>query len=267
MTKQPQPLLASDSSAAGHSKKRRVICNRCHRPLARACICAALPDKRITLRQCHVLAIQHPHEQKRKNRSLFLAELCIENITRIVTRKFHFDSDNIDADLAASLSPERTVWLVYPHEQAKSLRQALADQCCSGETTTSQSKSMNGLDTTPITLIFLDATWKFAAEMERASRFPPHTQYVCLDAQEDLVHIERPMRFDIRTPPSPSHLSTAECLALTVSRVEQNPAVYDTIMQPLDLMVAQWHSFMDANSNKKEEKTSNVNQQTKGASL
>ena len=66
-----------------------------------------------------------------------------------------------------------------------------------------------------------------------------------------------PRRFDIRTPPSAKHLSTAECLAWTVSRVEGTPSIYDTVMKPLDLMVQQWHSFSDT---KKDE--SNVKRRT-----
>ena len=209
---------------------RRVICPRCERPQARACLCAALPDQRLALQHCHVLALQHPHEIKRKNRSLFLAEFCltVDSITRVRTRRWQ--PGRSSQDLARLLAPERRVWLIYPHAQAKSLSQALEER---------QQQS----PPSPLTLIFLDATWKFAAEMERASQFPPHTQYIQLDADTDLCNLPTPKRFDIRTPPSPAHLSTAECLALVVSRVEGNPLIYDTIMKPLDLMVAQWHSF------------------------
>ena len=131
------------------------------------------------------------------------------------------------------LAPDRAVWLIFPHSQAKSLTQAISER-------------KKQQSTTPLTLVFLDATWKFAAEMERASHFPSHTEYVCLDAAQDLAGIQ-PKRFDIRTPPSPEHLCTAECLALVASRVEENPIVYETIMKPLDLMVRQWHSFVDKN--------------------
>jgi len=52
-----------------------------------------------------------------------------------------------------------------------------------------------------------------------------------------------PKRFDIRTPPSDQHLSTAECLAWVVSVIEDSPEVYETLMKPLDYMVQKWHSF------------------------
>ena len=139
---------------------------------------------------------------------------------------------------------KRDVWLIFPHPKAMSLRQALEERKARKS---AESKTAPIL--LPLTIVFLDATWKFAAEMQRGSVFPPHAQYVCLDAN-DLQGI-KPKRFDIRTPPSPEHLSTAECLALVVSRVEDNPEIYETIMKPLDLMVSQWHAFADQ---KKEQK-------------
>ena len=66
----------------------------------------------------------------------------------------------------------------------------------------------------------------------------------------------KPRRFDIRTPPTDQHLSTAESVAFVLSKIEEDHShiIYDTIMKPLDLMVQQWHSFSDhatANRNKK----------------
>lgn len=52
-------------------------------------------------------------------------------------------------------------------------------------------------------------------------------------------------RFHIRTPPSASHLSTAECIAWVVSVIERKPKLYETLMKPLDLMVEKWNSFRD----------------------
>ena len=225
---------------------RRHDCPRCGRPHPRACLCAALPENRIALQRCKVLVLQHPHELKRKNRSLFLAEFCLspESITCIRTRRLpppQQDFDNGDTRTTSSLlAPDRTIWLIFPHPRAKSLSQALFER--------KQQQQQHQQSATPLTLIFLDATWKFAKEMEGASHFPSHTEYICLDASKDLVGIQ-PKRFDIRTPPSPVHLCTAECLALVASRVEENPVIYETIMRPLDLMVSQWHSFANAKHN------------------
>lgn len=248
---------ASDDQEATTSSpptSRRIICPHCERPKPRACICAALPNDPLTLERCHVLVLQHPHEVRRKNRSLFLAQLCLttDSITCVRGRKLltptnnDEDGDELKKSLARLLAPQRNVWLVFPHARAKSLGQALSELHAHQSTTTTANSTVSA--TTPLTLIFIDATWKFASEMVKASVFPLQTQYVSLQPH-DLAGIQ-PKRFDIRTPRSPEHLSTAECLALVVSRVEGNPNIYDTIMKPLDLMVAQWHSFSNQKNDK-----------------
>lgn len=56
----------------------------------------------------------------------------------------------------------------------------------------------------------------------------------------------QPRRFDIRAPPSPNHLCTAECIALALSIVERdNMEIYRALMKPLELMVQKWHSCAD----------------------
>jgi hypothetical protein len=74
--------------------------------------------------------------------------------------------------------------------------------------------------------------------------YPKHMLRVQL-SEQDFDSSFKPRRFDIRTPPTDQHLSTAECLALVLSRIEhdEHRIIYDTIMKPLDLMVRQWHSF------------------------
>lgn len=63
----------------------------------------------------------------------------------------------------------------------------------------------------------------------------------CLDLS---CHCITHRRFDIRTPPSPDHLSTAECIATVLRELEgeSNKDIFDLLMRPLDLMVSQWRS-------------------------
>ena len=49
--------------------------------------------------------------------------------------------------------------------------------------------------------------------------------------------------FDIRTPPSASYLSLAECLVLCVLAVEDYLSIYRALMRPLDLMLEKWNNF------------------------
>jgi hypothetical protein len=54
----------------------------------------------------------------------------------------------------------------------------------------------------------------------------------------------------MRTPPTPRHLSTHECISYVLSRVEhhhrqnRHPALYQSLLQPLDLAVQQYQRFL-----------------------
>ena len=134
--------------------------------------------------------------------------------------------------------------LVYPSDDAISLTEALQQIRERNNVTTA-----NGGHHDKITIVFLDATWKYAREMYKAneSQLSKNVIKVALKQEDWSLFMEtsefKPARFDIRTPPSPNHLSTAECIAWIVSTIENDPSHYDTIMKPLDLMVEQWHSF------------------------
>lgn len=257
----------------------RTDCTKCQRP-QRVCICAALPLVPLSLGHCHCLILQHPHELRRKNRSLPFVELCLakESYTRVTCRRFfstfqHISSgsssganNGVIKDGASSSTHEEDVvramhmfndstnpvWLVYPHPEAISLDEALEELRRDCNTSTSQQQQGDVV----VTLVFLDATWKFAKEMDQANKdhYPRHNHHhnfkrVQLSAATDLKELlfhsgrSKAKRFDIRTPPSADHLSTAECLAWIVSKIEQEPEIYETLMKPLDLAVEQWHSF------------------------
>jgi len=235
-----------------NAKRKREICSHCQRPTPTACICSALPEERIILKRCHPLILQHPKESEHKNRSLPVVELCLDpgSITTVVARRF---GNAVDPKAVEMLqNPETPVWLVYPDDdRAISLSQTLVQLG----------------DETP-TIVFLDATWKYAKEMdqanERTHQYPAHMTRVQL-SMDDLRNLT-PRRFDIRTPLSDQHLSTAECIAWVLSKVEGKPEIYDTVMKPLDLMVSQWHSFMDPNHrHAKKRKADNEAKETSAA--
>jgi DTW domain-containing protein YfiP len=60
------------------AKSSRPVCPVCHRPTPQACVCHALPTPRLRFSSCQCIVLQHPHEVKRKNRSMPLIELCLE---------------------------------------------------------------------------------------------------------------------------------------------------------------------------------------------
>lgn len=248
----------------------RLICDRCKRPSPKACICSALPNSPVVFSKCCVLVLVHPLELKRKNRSLPLIELCVVdtypphmNIDSItpefslctqVGRKFHITMDPVIQKLLHRQNLDTL--LIFPSPDAILLQEALD--------VVHKRRNNQTDEVHRIILIFVDATWKQAKEMEQACTahhiWPDHVIRVRLQPQDfmgrpdsfektftnsNAVDFEgnlryQPKRFHIRTPPSESHFSTAESIAMVTSRIEGNAGLYDTFMKPLDLMVQKW---------------------------
>ncbi|KAL3763336.1 hypothetical protein ACHAW5_011003 [Stephanodiscus triporus] len=303
---------------SGQQTTKRPVCQGCNFP-SRTCVCPSLPPKPLhtLFRKCRILVMQHPHELRRKNRSLPLVELCMFGGSRsegkertegsvevknktytpgherdfvmktIVGRRF---GDNCDIDVMKILhDPNEVVVLVFPHKQAMGLEEGLclAEERCGIDHNDVKKNDCQDSDSSKVidsdasllhkkmTLIFIDATWKHAKEMETANedagQWPENLIRVQMtptsagncnvhvndstgergggDTERQAKHdineggqfIER--RFHIRTPPSPDHLSTAESIAWIASRVENNPQIYESIMNALDYMVEIWRGF------------------------
>jgi DTW domain-containing protein YfiP len=91
----------------------------------------------------------------------------------------------------------------------------------------------NDIDLPFIYLIFIDATWKYANEMNQSNilyhQYPHHMKCIYID-QIDTNHVPNyhPNRYNvIRTSLSQHHLSTAECIAYVVHMIE-------TTLLPID---------------------------------
>ena len=264
-------------------KKKRAICTKCGKPTPTACICAALPTTPISLQHCTLVVLQHPTESKHKNRSLPLIELCLKNtrtwsssgsrhqgndveddecdLYTVVSRRFGNQIDPVVLNMLREDS-DRDVILIYPGKNAVSLTEGLSQIQARRQALRQEQASTQSAAHKKIVVILLDATWKFAKQMHhdnvKTDQYPSHMISVSLNPKVDwTIGSEfRPRRFDIRTPPSNDHLSTAECIAWVTSRIEQDPTLYETFMRPLDLMVNQWHSFSDT-KNKKRASTNN----------
>ncbi|KAL7461371.1 hypothetical protein ACHAXS_001791 [Conticribra weissflogii] len=307
----------TEKSHRMRKKPTRPICPTCNFP-PRTCICSALPEESLSslFRKCRIVVLQHPHELRRKNRSLPLVELCLHgkekerkpefksepNINNeafakneksteismekddnfvmktIVGRRFGSSCDSSVMEILQN--PDGVVVLVFPHPKAMDLEEGLAlaekrcgfENCGSGEDKRKKS-TREGHKYQPkkkITLIFLDATWKHAREMdnknEAAGVWPDHLIRVQLTPSvsnagdkgetDTTSNANEPKpdfiqrRFHIRAPPSPDHLSTAECLAWVASRVEGNPLIFESIMKVLDYMVELWRGFANCDCDK-----------------
>ena len=263
-------------------KKKRVICDRCKFPKQKACICKALPDTPLStlFQRCRIIVLQHPHELRRKNRSLPLVELALFGkhlnqtelpsstasdgdfvMKTIVGRRIGDTSD--DAVLKLLSDPNEVVVLVFPHPNAMDLEDglALAESKIKGKSQNQQG-DFDGNEPDKMTLIFIDASWKHAKEMDNKTgasgiwpknmirvQLTPSSSSAC--NQEDTSNDFIQRRFQIRAPPSPDHLSTAECLAWIASRVEGNKDIYEGVMKVLDYMVELWRSFASSDGDDK----------------
>lgn len=224
---------------------KRSICSKCVKP-TNACLCASLPLLPIELKRCRVVVLQHPHEQRRKNRSLPLVELCLrkEDLHVVVARRL---GEEVDPRVTKMIS-ENAI-LLFPSKDATTLKEGLEELRSRPSKEEKEEKLVQSKE--KITLVFLDATWKFALEMEkintRLDLWPKDLVRAELSPREGAVEFQpstyAPRRFDIRTPPSDSHLSTAECIAWVVSIVEEDEMIYETLVKPLDCMAKQWRDF------------------------
>lgn len=203
-----------------------------------------------------------------------LVDLCVFGCTKPDSEQFQQDFI-MQTIVSRSLGPERNagvinilndpdqvIVLLFPSEHAIDLEQGIqiAEKKC-GFTDEDHHTTSHNAEKKRINLIFIDATWKHAREMEskltatlnskhwiRVQLVPTAFDHNDVSDQElfaaydqsgpQLSFIQR--RFEIRAPPSPNHLSTAECLAWVASRVERDPVIYESIMKVLDHMVHLW---------------------------
>ena len=197
--------------------------------------------------------------------------------------------DEVDPTIMAIVNdPNRDVMVLFPSDDAMTLEEGMKEieiRRLKREEKAERTNACgvnNGGDEKiqqKIVVMFLDATWKYAQEMERANtkgeHWPRNIIRVKLsppthgqgndkgkDGEQEGEKAEtfesgpgdnstslnvpmdfKPERFNIRSPPSSGHLSTAECLAWVCAMIEDDPSIYNVLMRPLDFMVEKWKSF------------------------
>jgi len=201
------------------------------------------------------------------------------HIRTIVHRRL---GDEVDPGIMAIINdPHRDILVLFPSDDAVSLDEGMKEierrrkeRGEKAEQVNANAGTNDGVDENKqekIVVMFLDATWKYAQEMERANTkgnwwpkniirvklSPPSQSEKAEEGEEGVapntdsgdttatnVPIDfKPQRFNIRTPPSSGHLSTAECLAWVCAAIEDDPLIYETLMRPIDFMVEKWKSF------------------------
>lgn len=198
--------------------------------------------------------------------------------------------DEVDPTIMDIINdPNRDVMVLFPSDDAMTLEEGMKEIEKRRTEREEKAEQTNkcGVDgggdkkmQKKIVVMFLDATWKYAQEMERANTkgeyWPRNIIRVKLsppmqgqgsnkgkegELEGDKAETSKskpsdkstsskhfPMefkaeRFNIRTPPSSGHLSTAECLAWVCAVIEDDPSIYELLMRPLDFMVEKWKSF------------------------
>ena len=179
--------------------------------------------------------------------------------------------DSNHTDVMNILNDEnQVVLLIFPHPYAMDLEQGikLAERQCGF--TLEDDASFDKSENKKMNLLFIDATWKHAREMEaKLTKALDSEHWIRIQLiPEEITPIESieeisnsqdetsqtpfvQRRFQIRAPPSPNHLSTAECLAWVASRVERNPIIYESITKVLDYMVNLWRVNVASNNKSK----------------
>lgn len=151
----------------------RQVCNRCDRPES-VCLCSALPQSSESVLSpwLRVVLLQHPQERKQKHQSAPFLLHTLQNVHVVVGRKLPEPSGAGSIELTASsnsskmlqekgvlpagssstkleLDPARTL-LLWPGEDAVGAVEVGANS--------------NDFDT----VLAIDATWKYAAEMAKS---------------------------------------------------------------------------------------------------
>jgi DTW domain-containing protein YfiP len=248
---------------------KRAICEQCQRPTPKACICEALPVHRIPLHRTRIFVLQHPHESRRKNRSLPILQLTLteESLHVMVGRRLggmfpkEEEEEEYQSFQRILKDTSTRLFLLYPSPDAIPLEDAI--QMVHSDIKKKYDKDSSHQKNIMVNLLVLDGTWQYTREMDRASVYPDHMIRIQWTPKKDLQMETYNPRFAIRKPPSPNCLSTAECIAHVVSQLEDDddddgPSLFDQLMKPLDWMVTKWKSFQKTGKHNRTEENQHV---------
>ncbi|XP_010523850.1 PREDICTED: DTW domain-containing protein 2 [Tarenaya hassleriana] len=190
---------------------RRQICGGCDRPMP-VCLCHVIPEDPIQTRT-KIVILHHPHESKHKLNTVPLLTKSLRHVTTISGRRLlrHHISGNGENNPNSSAA----IYLFPPSPSSPAV-------------TLSEIKSRILLtnQTSPVTLIVFDGTWKHAKEMVKASAEvlrEAGAVRVCLDAGFD-ESVSGGSIYDSellpRKEPFGGGVSTAEAVARWLGTVE-----------------------------------------------
>lgn len=194
--------------------QQRTLCPRCNY-VQKNCLCEA-----ITTQNCHsqVFILQHPSETKHSKNSAKLVNLCIKQCTVIVGEH--------PEDFAQVKSLPQPVYLIYPSERAQPIERLVSEQ----------TKLISDTQK-PISLIFIDASWRKAYKMWQQNPW--------LQQLPNLTFNHAPKtRYQIRKHKRASSLSTLEAVAYSLSQLEN--ADTSALFTAFDAMIAMHNRYRPA---------------------
>lgn len=185
--------------------EKRDMCTRCKRPLS-VCLCAHFPSTFLPISTAiHVL--QHPREESRLLTTVPLLQACLPPEKIFIRRGRRFYK-NDHPDLHNMITKPTTL-LLYPGPSAENIESL--EQLSPGE---------------HYDVIVLDGTWRQAKDIFNNNPF------LCQARQVQLQH-DSISEYVIRTQPNSKSLCTIEAIALTLSFLENNDEIAETLIRPL----------------------------------
>ena len=216
--------LSTDSESEENENKRK-ICEKCRRPLEKACLCSALPKTKYKLKNCRIIMIQHKLEMKRP--------MATEPIIRQVIE------ENDDYHLVVCKIFKKKKWpkivsileecpdnnfVLYPAKNSVSWSVDLDEK-------TDDRNPDNKHSQTKINLIIIDGTWRQAQQIYAMSDLL-NTYKTCLVSQKQFKKSE----YLIRTQPTENSLSTLEAVGLALLYLKEDVELYEKLLKPLRKM-------------------------------
>lgn len=202
------------------SPLKRAHCPRCSY-VQKNCLCAAITEQAC---RTQIVILQHPTETKHSKNTAKLVNLCIEHCRLVVGEQ--------PADFAQLNLNKIHTYLIYPSEQAQPIEKLTA----ANQLPLSQRHSSSDSSQTqpPITLIFIDASWRKAYRIWQQNPW--------LQQLPNITFTNAPKtRYQIRKHKRETSLSTIEAVAYCLQQLEN--ADTSVLFNAFDALIAMHNRY------------------------
>nr|XP_045596736.1 tRNA-uridine aminocarboxypropyltransferase 2-like [Procambarus clarkii] len=203
-------LLADLAHIEIGRREKRPLCNRCSRPVG-VCWCWSLGRQRVET-SCRIVILQHPHEEKRCLRTAPILQTALPKGSYVEVKGKRFPFSRFP-ELEDIFTSENSI-LMYPGEKTMSLEEL---------------PHVGEDNQSPYNIIIIDGTWQQAKSMYHNCRHLHSMRRVSLSGKFISEYV-------IRTQPTEYALSTVETAAIALATLEQDWAIYNTLVHPLQLL-------------------------------